>query len=211
MKRYLLILTLLFLVLLNAYPLLAAQEAFEDYLPIRSGMKLTFNSIIAHVERKEHPWDIVITKETFPDSLSYTWTRPQKKDTLTGTRTLSDLKTSRNFNPWFRNNESKSTTDTAPWISVQVLRELQEKGSADNFREGGSGAVNWRASDLVVKEKIIFPVFINGKPEALHAYRVNKGIVVWNNLKNPLVLEYEPLGIPIFTGVTGWRLTAINY
>ncbi|HEY8464152.1 MAG TPA: hypothetical protein VIM29_09065, partial [Bacillota bacterium] len=71
--------------------------------------------------------------------------------------------------------------------------------------------VNWAATDLEVKEKVVYPVFINGKPEALHAYKLNKGLTIWNNLKNPLVLQYEPLGIPLFTSVTGWRLTTITY
>lgn len=212
MKRFLLILALFCLVSLNVYPLFAAQDAFEDYLPIRSGMTLTFNYIVAHLEKSDRPWNIVVTKESFPKSLTFTWTRPQKKgEPLTGTRTLTDLKSSRNFNPWFRNNETKVTTDTAPWVSVQILQELQEKNSADNFREGGSGAVNWAATDLEVKEKVVYPVFINGKPEALHAYKLNKGLTIWNNLKNPLVLQYEPLGIPLFTSVTGWRLTTITY
>jgi hypothetical protein len=175
-------------------------------------MKLTFNYIIAHVEQKKKPWNLSVVKESFPESLTYTWSRSTRsKKTESGTRILTDLKASRDFNPWYKSNESKATTDTAPWVSVQVLKELREGGTASNFREGGSGAVNWAATDLRLKEKVIFPVFINGKPEALHAFRVNKGMVIWNNLKNPLILEYEPLGIPLFTSITGWKLTAINY
>lgn len=211
MKRFIIGLGLFCLMVSPAFPLLAAEDSFEDYLPIRSGMKLTFHYILAHLEKKDHTWSLSVGKAVFPDSISYTWIRPHKDEPLTGNRVLTDLKNSREFNPWFKKNESKTTTDTAPWISLQVLKELQEKNTAENFREGGSGAINWAACDLKVKEKIIFPVYINGKPEALHAYRVNKGLIVWNNPKNPLVLQYEPLGIPLITSVTGWKLTAINY
>jgi hypothetical protein len=212
-KRILLYLGITALIAVNTIPLFAAQEdAFEDYLPTRVGMKLTFNFIVAHIEQKNKPWNLSVVKDSFPESLTYTWSRPTKKgQTESGTRILTDLKASRNFNPWFKNNESKATTDTAPWISVQVLKELREGGVASNFREGGTGAVNWAATNLKLKEKVIFPVFINDKPQALHAFRVNKGMVIWNNQKNPLILEYEPLGIPLFTSVTGWKLTSINY
>jgi hypothetical protein len=212
-KRSLLCFGIIALLIFNKLPLIAAQQdAFEDYLPIRTGMKLTFNYIIAHVEQKKKTWNLSVVKESFPESLTYTWSRPAKSgQTQSGTRILTDLKASRDFNPWYKTNESKATTDTAPWVSIQVLKELREGGAASNFREGGSGAINWAATDLRLKEKVIFPVFINGKPEALHAFRVNKGMVIWNNLKNPLVLEYEPLGIPLLTSVTGWKLTSINY
>lgn len=187
-------------------------ESFEDYQPIQPGMKLTFIYIVEHFEQKDKLWKINLVKDSYPESLTYTWSRPQKDNTeLSGTRILTDLKFSRNFNPWFKNNETKATSDTAPWISQQVLKELRTEGTASNFREGGTGAVNWAATALAVKEKIIFPVTINGKAEALHAFRLNKGIVVWNNLNNPLVLEYEPLGVPLFTSITGWKLTTINY
>lgn len=211
MKRLLIGLGLCCLFGSATFPLLAAQDSFEDYLPIRSGMKLSFHYILAHVEQKGRTWSLIVNKASFPDSISYTWTRPHKDEPLTGNRTLNDLKSSREFNPWFKKDESKTTDDTAPWISLQVLKELQEQEKTEKFREGGSGAINWAACDLKVKEKTIFPVYINGKPEALHAFRVNKGFIIWNNPKNPLVLQYEPLGIPIITSVTGWKLTAINY
>jgi hypothetical protein len=189
-----------------------AVFAAEDYQPIRPGMKLTFIYITAHMEQKDKIWKVTVEESSFPQSLTYTWQRTQKGDAeLTGTRILSDLNFSRNFNPIFLKNESKATSDTAPWISLEVLKELRDKAEAGNFREGGSGAVNWAATALKVKEKMIYPVLINGKPEALNALKLSKGLVVWNNLKNPLVLQYEPLGIPLFTSLTGWKLTEINY
>lgn len=211
MKRILLIISIALLAAITAVPMFAA-DSFEDYLPIESGMKLNFIYIVAHMEQKDKPWKITIAKNSFPESVTYTWNRPQKdKEDLKGTRILTDLNLSRNFNPFFKNNETKATSDTAPWIALQILKELREKNSADNFREGGSGAINWAATNLTVKEKVIFPVMINGKAEALHAFRLNKGMVVWNNLKNPLVLEYEPLAVPLFTSVTGWKLVSIEY
>jgi hypothetical protein len=211
LKRYLVYLTLSLLILGTTLPLMAGPNAFEDSLPICSGMRLSFQCSFGHLAQKERLWNINITKADFPDSITYTWIRTEKKNQLNGTRILTDLKASRDFEPRFKKNELNSTSDTAPWVSLQVLKELREYGAANNFREGGSGVTNWKAASLKNLEKIIYPVFINGKPEALHAFRVSRGMVIWNNLQNPLVLEYEPLGIPLVTNVTGWKLTAINY
>lgn len=187
-------------------------ESFEDYQPIRAGMKLTFIYIIEHFEQKDRLWKVTVVRNSYPESLTYTWRRPQKEPPdWTGTRILTDLKYSRNFKPWFSDKESKATSDTAPWISQQVLKEIRASGTASNFREGGTGAVGWAATSLTLKEQVIFAVTINGRAEALHAYRLNKGLLVWNNLNNPLVLEYEPLGVPLFTSITGWKLVAIDY
>ncbi|TCL75090.1 hypothetical protein EDC14_100320 [Hydrogenispora ethanolica] len=206
----------LFLVLLALLAMTTANagmiRAEQDYSPIRPQMKVKFRYIIAHMEQKESTWEVTVVKSSFPDSITYTWIRPQKdREAWKGTRILLEMKTSKNFNPWYRNGESKATTDTAPWLSQMILSELREKGRSETFKEGGSGALNWAAADLTVKEKVIFPVLLNGKPEALNALKLNKGITVWNNLNNPLVLEYEPLAIPLFTSVTGWKVTEINY
>lgn len=211
MKHYLIA---VMLVLLNLIPIIPTTiaETVEDFYPIRTGMRLTFMYVFGHIDQKEKLWSLTVVKNSFPESLTYTWTRPQKDaEESTGTRILTDLKYSRDFNPWYKKDESKATDDTAPWISQEVLKELREKEIARNFREGGTGAINWAATSLKVKERIVFPLIINGKPEAVHALKLNKGLVVWNNLNNPLILEYEPLGIPLFTSITGWKVTEINY
>lgn len=188
-------------------------ETIEDFHPIQTGMRLTFMYALGRqIEQKDKLWRLTVVKNSFPESLTYTWTRPEDEGgESSGTRILTDLKYSRDFNPWFKNDESKATKDTAPWISQEVLKELREKGESRNFREGGAGAINWAATSLKVKEKVIFPLLINGKPEAVHGLKLNKGLVVWNNLNNPLVLEYKPLGIPLVTAMSGWKVTEINY
>jgi len=210
MKRYLwAILTLT--VIFSIIPITFAETG-EDFHPVQTEMRLTFMYVLGRkIEQEDKLWYLTIVKNSFPESLTYTWTRPQKEGDSSGTRILTDLKYSRDFNPWFKNDESKATDDTAPWISQEVLKELRNTGVAGNFREGGTGALNWATTSLKVKEKIIFPLLINGKPEAVHALKLNKGLVVWNNLNNPLILEYRPLGIPVFTGITGWKITEINY
>jgi hypothetical protein len=211
MKRGLVYLTLFLLIFSTTLPLMASPGAFEDSLPLNGGMRLSFECSFGHLRQKVHLWNISVVKTAFPESLTYTWTRIEKKDRTNGTRILTDLKASRNFNPRFKNNELISTSDTVPWVSVQVLQELRENGAAPRFREGGSGAANWKATTLKNQEKVIYPVFLNGQPEALHAFRVSKNMVIWNNLQNPLVLEYEPLGIPFITNITGWKIKAIDF
>lgn len=183
----------------------------QDSLPLQSGMKLKFRYIIARMEQKDKTWEVEILRNSFPQSLTYKWLRPEKEKENSGTRILTDLKLSRDFNPFFKSGESKATSDTAPWLSVQILSELREKGEADNFREGGSGALNWAATALKVDEAVIYPVTINGKATALNALRLNKGLVVWNNMQNPLILEYKPLSVPLITSITGWKLISIDY
>ena len=209
MKRSLILTVTLLMALMVNTGMIRAEE---DFNPIRPQMVIKFHFIVEHVDQKDWTWQLTVAKSSFPESLTYTWVRPQKNNPdWTGTRILTGLGISRNFNPWFTNKESKATNDTAPWLSPLVLKELRDKDKSDDFREGGSGAVNWAAASLTVKEKVIFPVVINGKPEALYALKLSKGITVWNNLQNPLVLEYEPLGVPLFTSVTGWKVTEINY
>jgi len=211
MKRYLWVLLAL-MISISIIPVTYAKTE-EDFHPIQTEMRLTFMYVLGRkIEQEEKLWYLTVVKNSFPESLTYTWTRPEKDGAnSSGTRILTDLKYSRDFNPWFKNDESKATDDTAPWISQEVLKELRDTGVARNFREGGTGAINWAATSLKVQEKIIFPLLINGKPEAVHGLKLNKGLVVWNNLNNPLILEYRPLGIPLITGITGWKVTEINY
>ncbi len=209
MKRWFLVFMTL-LVIAAADPGLIRAE--QDYSPVRPQLHVKFHYIFAHIEQKASTWELTVVKSSFPDSITYTWLRPQKeREDWKGSRILLDLKNSKNFNPWYTNGETKATTDTAPWLSQMVLTELRNKGRSETFKEGGSGALNWAAADLTVKEKVIFPVILNGKPEALNAFKLNKGITVWNNLNNPLVLQYEPLAVPLFTSVTGWKVVEINY
>ncbi len=209
MKRYFIPLLLIFLVVGANFRIIRAES---NYHPLNVNMQIKFHYIIEHVDKKDSTWQLTVVKNTYPESVTYTWTRPQKDRTdWKGTRILLDLKNSKNFNPWFTNNESKATTDTAPWLSQLVFKELTEKGRSAEFREGGTGALNWARTALAVKEKLLFPVTINGKPEALKALKLNKGIVVWDNPNNPLILEYEPLGVPLVTSVTGWKVVEINY
>jgi hypothetical protein len=202
----------LILFLFHAFIPIFAADNLEDFQPINIGMTLNFIYIFEHIEQKDKTWQVQVVKNSFPESLTFTWLKKEKDGTeTTGTRIIYNLANSRNFNPWFKKNETKDTVDTAPWLSVQVLTELRDNVNAEKFREGGTGAINWAPTNLTVKDKILFPVMINGKPEAIHALKLNKGIIVWNNPKNPLVLQYEPLGIPLFTSITGWKLVSIQY
>ncbi|NLW46723.1 MAG: hypothetical protein GXY86_05255 [Firmicutes bacterium] len=211
--KYLVYVMLAFFVLISMVPTTSAETVgVEDFHPIQADMRITFKYIVGHIIKDDNPWNLSVVKSSFPESLTYTWVRPQdEEEDLTGTRILTDLKYSRSFNPWYKTNESKATNDTAPWISQAVLQELREKGTAANFREGGLGALNWVAKSLEVEERLVFPLMINGKPEAIHALKLNRGLIVWNNMNNPLVLEYEPLAVPLLTSITGWKVKEINY
>jgi hypothetical protein len=211
MRRILFMVLFILLLSLITIPVFSAEN-FEDFQPINTGMTFNFIYIVEHMDQKDKTWQVKVVKNSFPESLTFTWIKKEKSGAeSTGTRILTDLTNSRNFNPWFKNNEAKDTIDTAPWVSVQVLTELRETAKAEKFQEGGTGAINWAPTNLVVKDKIIFPIIVNGKPEAIHALKLSKGMIVWNNLKNPVVLEYEPLGIPLFTSITGWKLISIEY
>ncbi len=210
MRKYLFILTIVLLLSVTTIPVFSEDNA-EDFQPITVGMTLNFVQIVEHIVQRDKAWQVKVVKESFPESLTYTWTKQERNGVGSGTRILTDLIYSRDFNPLYRNNESKATDDTAPWISTDVLKELREKGVSSKFREGGAGAINWATIDLVVKEKVIYPLTINGKAVAIHAFKLNKGMTVWNNLKNPLIIEYEPLGIPLFTSISGWKLNSIDY
>ena len=102
MKRYLIYLTLSLLILGTTLPLMANPDPFEDSLPIKSGMRLSFQCSFGHFNQKEHLWKISVAKTTFPNSITYAWARTKKKSQQNGTRILTDLKTSCDFNPRFK-------------------------------------------------------------------------------------------------------------
>ncbi|MGI6147611.1 MAG: hypothetical protein ACOYEM_09430, partial [Bacillota bacterium] len=99
---------------------------------------------------------------------------------------------------------------TAPWVSREVIRELRTGKVAYNFRTGGWNLSGLFAGDLKVEEEILYPVEINGNRMYLPAFVCGGGqFTVWNNINNPLVLEYRPMGVPLLTNVTGWKAETI--
>jgi predicted metal-dependent RNase len=67
------------------------------------------------------------------------------------------------------------------------------------------------AGDLRVEGETLYPIELNGRQVYIPAYKCGRGqMVVWNNIENPLVLEYKPFGIPLVTGVFGWKAESIS-
>lgn len=180
--------------------------------PIRPGMRINFAYIVEHMEQSSY-WSLSILQSDFPNEVSIGWIRPQKDGpNLEGKRTYSNLKFSRIFHPIFSSGENnQSVESTAPWISRQIYQELSETHSAANFKEGGTNLAGQSLTTLKVLERIEFPVRLNGEPSFVKALKLNRGLIIWDNPGNPLVLKYEPLGIPLITGVVGWKVVDIRY
>ena len=82
---------------------------------------------------------------------------------------------------------------------------------AYNFKIKSVSVTGILAGDLKVEEEVLFPVDVNGRRVFLPAYKCAKGqLIIWNNMQNPLVLEYRPIGVPLITGVLGWRAESIS-
>jgi hypothetical protein len=103
------------------------------------------------------------------------------------------------------------TDNTAPWVSREVLRELRTGRVAYNFKMGSVSLTGILAGDLNVEEEVLFPVDLNGRRVFLPAYKCARGqLTIWNNMQNPLVLEYRPIGVPLVTGVFGWKAESMS-
>ncbi|HEX2952656.1 MAG TPA: hypothetical protein VHR47_01570 [Bacillota bacterium] len=190
------------------YPVLAEGEL----APIQPGMRINFAYINAHIEQKQC-WSLSVLRGEFPGEVTINWIRPQKDEVnLSGKRIYSKLKESRLFRPVFINGEDQIIVEsTAPWLSRVVYQELRQTGSANDFKEGGSSIIGHKIATLKVEERIELPVRVNGTQTFLKALKLNRGIWVWDNPLNPLVLKYDPFGFPLVTGIVGWRVTDIRY
>lgn len=197
---------------------LGADEAgtppvVTDHVPITTGMQIKFNLIVTRMIT-DTKWQLTVTGVRYPDMVRFEWVKdPVTSDSgpSSGRREVYGLATSRNFRPVFLDDENKTTTDTAPWVSVAVLEELRTRKTASNFRVGGASLMGVLVSDLKVDETTAFEVILDGKKVLLPAFKVSGGqLIIWDNPNCPLVLQYNPAGIPVLTSLVGWKVTEIR-
>lgn len=191
----------------------AAQDydVFRAEPKISAGMHVVFSRIVAR-SVTEYEWRVTVQKSDYPGAVEIAWVRPRSDGSLPNAtlRVLTGLDKGRTFGPVFGIGDPDETEWTAPWVSREVLRELRTGKKAYNFRTGGVSLSGLFSGDLVVEEEILYPVDINGNRMYLPAFVAGKGqFTIWNNLNNPLVLEYRPAGVPLITGVSGWKAESI--
>ncbi|MEA4883187.1 MAG: hypothetical protein VB144_05955 [Clostridia bacterium] len=187
-------------------------EVMTTELPMHSGMYMSFRRTIEHAVT-DYTWQVTVHDAKYPDwaDIGWVWSLADGSLGPAGTRRLKSLSRGRTFGPNFGQRDPKETDWTAPWVSKEVLHELRTGGVAYNFRVGNLSLTGVFAGDLRVEEEILFPVEVNGKRVYLPAYRCMRGqLTIWNNSQNPLVLEYQPIGIPLITGVFGWKVESIS-
>ncbi|OPZ65654.1 MAG: hypothetical protein BWY85_00433 [Firmicutes bacterium ADurb.Bin506] len=186
-------------------------EVFKPEPPISAGMHVVFRRIVAR-SVTELEWRVTVQKSSYPGPVEIAWVRPRSDGSVPNAtlRVLTGLDKGRTFGPVFGIGDPDETEWTAPWVSREVLRELRTGKRAYNFRTGGANLAGLFSGDLLVEEEILYPVEINGNRMYLPAFVTGKGqFTIWNNLANPLVLEYRPLGVPLITGVGGWKAESI--
>lgn len=204
-------------VLLPAYVMGADQvgtpPVVTEHIPITTGMQIKFNLIVTRMIT-DTSWQLSVTGVRYPDMVRFEWVKDPVTDDgqpSSGRREVYGLATSRNFRPVFLDDENKTTMDTAPWVSVAVLEELRTRKTASNFRIGGASIMGAVASDLKVDETTAFEVLLDGKKVLLPAFKVGNGqIIIWDNPNCPLVLQYNPAGIPVLTSLVGWKVMEIK-
>ncbi|NLM63953.1 MAG: hypothetical protein GX183_01655 [Firmicutes bacterium] len=187
------------------YEILRAEPA------ISAGMHVVFKRIVARTVT-ELEWRVTVLSADYPRTVRISWVRPRTDGSLPAStvRLLTGLEKSRTFGPVFGLGDPDETDWTAPWVSREVIRELRTGKVAYNFRTGGWNLSGLFAGDLKVEEEILYPVEINGNRMYLPAFVCGGGqFTVWNNINNPLVLEYRPMGVPLLTNVTGWKAETI--
>ncbi len=179
---------------------------------IHGGMHMVFERTAAGASTGSK-WHVTVQSVSYPKWVEISWVRPKSDGTLPAptARRITGLDRGRTFGPVFGLNDPVETDSTAPWVSREVLRELRTGKVAYNFKMGSISLTGILAGDLKVEEEVLFPVDLNGRRVFLPAYKCAKGqLTIWNNMQNPLVLEYRPIGVPLITGVLGWKAEYIS-
>ncbi len=190
----------------DGYDVITAEPAMHV------GMHVVFERTLARASTG-NKWHITVQSVNYPKWVEISWVWPKSDGTLPAptTRRINGLERGRTFGPIFGLNDPPETDSTAPWVSREVLRELRTGKVAYNFKMGSVSLTGVLAGDLRVDEEVLFPVELNGKRVFLPAYKCGRGqLIIWNNMQNPLVLEYRPVGLPLITGVFGWKTESIS-
>ena len=179
---------------------------------MHAGMHVVFDRTAAGASTGGK-WHVTVQSASYPKWVEISWVWPRSDGTLpTATiRRINGLERGRTFGPVFGVRDPIDTDNTAPWVSREVLRELRTGRVAYNFKMGSVSLTGVLAGDLKVDEEVLFPVDLNGRRVFLPAYKCAKGqLTIWNNMQNPLVLEYRPIGVPLITGVFGWKAESVS-
>lgn len=187
-------------------------EVVKTEYRIHAGMHVSFQRLIGKATTSSK-WQVTVQSAQYPKQVEISWVWPRADETTpTPTaRRLTGLERGRTFGPLYGGNDPEETDWTAPWISREVLHELRTGKVAYNFKMGTFSITGVFAGDLRVEEEILYPIELNGRRVYVPAFKCAKGqLVIWNNIENPLVLEYKPFGIPLITGVFGWKAESIS-
>ena len=179
---------------------------------MHAGMHLIFDRTAAGASTGSK-WHVTVQSASYPKWAEISWVWPRSDGTLPAAtiRRINGLERGRTFGPVFGVMDPIDTDNTAPWVSREVLRELRTGKVAYNFKMGNVSLTGILAGDRRVDEEVLFPVDLNGRRVFLPAYKCAKGqLIIWNNMQNPLVLEYRPIGVPLITGVFGWKAESIS-
>ncbi len=179
---------------------------------IHAGMHVSFRRFIGKASTSSK-WQVTVQSAQYPKEIEISWVWPRSDGTtpVPTLRKLTGLERGRTFGPLYGGNDPEQTDWTAPWLSREVLRELRTGKVAYNFKMGTFSVTGIFAGDLRVEGETLYPIELNGRQVYIPAYKCGKGqMVVWNNIENPLVLEYKPFGIPLVTGVFGWKAESIS-
>ncbi|HAI86247.1 MAG TPA: hypothetical protein DCL63_04575 [Firmicutes bacterium] len=190
----------------DGYDVITAEPA------LHVGMHVVFERTLARASMG-NKWHVTVQSVSYPKwvEISWVWSRSDGSLPASTIRRITGLDRGRTFGPVFGLNDPPETDSTAPWVSREVLRELRTGKVAYSFKMGSVSLAGVLAGDLKVEEEVLFPVDLNGKRVFLPAYKCAKGqLVIWNNMQNPLVLEYRPIGVPLITGVFGWKAETIS-
>ena len=187
-------------------------EVIDAEPVIHGGMHVTFGRTAAGASTGGK-WQVTVQSTDYPKWVEISWVWPRSDGTLPAStvRRITGLDRGRTFGPVFGVNDPIDTDNTAPWVSREVLRELRTGKVAYNFKVGNVSLTGILAGDLKVDEEVLFPVELNGRRVFLPALKCAKGqLTIWNNMQHPLGLEYRPIGVPLFTGVFGWKAESIS-
>jgi hypothetical protein len=176
------------------------------------GDSITFRDTVSNFDT-DTGWALVIEEFDQDEAITFNWERNTSSDGLQqGRKRLTNLTASQSFNPTLINEEDIETEATMPWISRAVFEDLKRGNNVPEYKEGGlSASGELTTIDLTRDDGEQFAtLMLNNVEVTVPMLSLNNGLFkILDSAQNPLVLEYNPIGIPGITNFIGWHVTDI--
>lgn len=180
-------------------------------IPLRPGVVYEFQPLVGPVASGGR-FKVRVTAAHFPGRVDIGWTGGllPSQSSAHGTRRLTALSRGLRLEPVFVDGEADDVVATAPWVSRSTYLALAAATPVRGFLDGalslsGQAQNPGKGRELVPDAgRTFFFVKLDSKLVRIRAVGADRStLVVADDPRNPLVLEYRTMGI-------GWRLVSVT-